>query len=309
MSFSTLEPAPASSTGDAVPLVVLLLGAVTIGFAPILVRLTETGPAAGGFWRLVFAVPLLLALHLMVRRQNADTDNRGAKLGLLAGLLFAGDLACWHYGIAMTSVANATVLANLSPIVVAVMAWLLLSERPRPLFAVGVLIGVSGACGMALFADHAGRPESLAGDALSAATAFWYGLYMLAVNSARRSVTAATVMYWSTLSGIPVMLAVALLMGESVMPASSSGRLACIGLGLVHVAGQGAIAWALGRLRATLASIVILVQPVVAAIAGAWLFDERLTTLQILSGALALAGVVIARSAANPKVTPASTPS
>jgi drug/metabolite transporter (DMT)-like permease len=304
MSAPTITPAR-RGPGDVLPLIVLLLGAATIGFAPILVRLTDAGPAAGGLWRLVFAAPLLFVMHLTVRHDNTDIGHRGAKLGLLAGLLFAGDLACWHYGIAMTSVANATVLANLSPIVVALMAWWLLAERPRLVFAFGVLVGVAGACGMALFADHAERPGSLTGDALSAATAFWYGLYMLAVNAARRFATAATVMFWSTLSGIPVMLAVALAMGESIMPASASGWLACIGLGIVHVVGQGAIAWALGRLRATLASVVILIQPVVAAVAGAWLFDERLAALQIASGALALTGVVIARSAANPKAEPA----
>lgn len=302
MTHTALSPARARSAGDALPLAVLLLGAVTIGFAPILVRLTETGPAAGGFWRLVFAMPLLLVMHLAVRGGNADRSGQGMRLGLLAGLLFAGDLACWHYGIAMTSVANATVLANLSPIVVALSAWWLLAERPRPVFALGVLVGVAGASGMALFADHTQRPDSFAGDALSAATALWYGLYMLAVNAARRFVTAATVMVWSTLSGIPVLLALALAMGEPVVPASSSGWLACAGLGVIHVVGQGAIAWALGRLRATLASVVILVQPVVAALAGAWIFDERLAALQIVSGALALTGVVIARRAASPRL-------
>jgi len=299
---------PRSGASDVLPLLVLLLGAVTIGFAPILVRLTETGPAAGGLWRLVFAGPALFLMHLAVRRDNADISARGVRLGLFAGLLFAGDLACWHYGIAMTSVANATVLANLSPIVVAVMAWWLHAERPRPAFAIGVLVGVAGACGMALFGDHVSRPSSLQGDLLSAATALWYGLYMLAVNSARRVVTAATVMLWSTLSGIPVLLAVALVMGEAIMPASVSGWLACAGLGAVHVVGQGAIAWALGRLRATLASVVILVQPVVAAIAGAWLFDESLAALQIVSGLLALTGIVIARTAASPKTAPVTAP-
>lgn len=38
---------------------VLMLGACVIGFSPILVRLTQTGPAAAGVWRLGFALPLL----------------------------------------------------------------------------------------------------------------------------------------------------------------------------------------------------------------------------------------------------------
>ena len=40
-------------------LIVLLIAACVLGLAPILVRLTETGPAAAGFWRFLFALPLL----------------------------------------------------------------------------------------------------------------------------------------------------------------------------------------------------------------------------------------------------------
>ncbi|RYF91164.1 MAG: hypothetical protein EON95_15560, partial [Caulobacteraceae bacterium] len=43
----------------ALPIIALLAGACAIGFAPIFVRLTETGPAAGGFWRLALALPML----------------------------------------------------------------------------------------------------------------------------------------------------------------------------------------------------------------------------------------------------------
>ena len=43
-------------------LIVLLIAASVLGLAPILVRLTETGPAAAGFWRFLFALPLLTIL-------------------------------------------------------------------------------------------------------------------------------------------------------------------------------------------------------------------------------------------------------
>ena len=43
-------------------LAVLLFGACVIGLSPILVRLSDTGPAAAGFWRLAFALPLLAIL-------------------------------------------------------------------------------------------------------------------------------------------------------------------------------------------------------------------------------------------------------
>ena len=46
----------------ALALIVLLVAASVLGLAPILVRLTETGPAAAGFWRFLFALPLLTIL-------------------------------------------------------------------------------------------------------------------------------------------------------------------------------------------------------------------------------------------------------
>ena len=50
--------------------------------------------------------------------------------------VFAADLICWHYGIRYTSVANATVLSNLTPILVTIVAWLVLREAPRPVFLI-----------------------------------------------------------------------------------------------------------------------------------------------------------------------------
>ena len=303
MSESSLPLPPQPHFGlssEAAALIVLVFGAATIGFAPILVRLTETGPAAAGFWRLLFALPALAIMDVAVRRRDPQSAN-GLGIGLVAGLLFAGDLAFWHYGVAMTSVANATVLSNLSPIVVAVMAWILFRDRPRPAFAMGVVMGIAGACGMALFADSEPGQSNFAGDAFAAATALWYGLYLLAVNVGRRTLPASTIMLYSTAAGAPILLSIALALGERVIPLTPAGWAACIGLGVVHVLGQGAIAWALGRLSAPLASVCILVQPVVAAVAGAAIFSEMLNPAQIVSGVFALAGICVARIASAPR--------
>ena len=73
----------------------------------------------------------------------------------------------------------------------------------------------------------------------------------------------------------------------------------------MHVAGQGSIAWALGRLPAATASVVVLVQPVVAAALGWVLFHELLGTWPAVGAAVALGGVVLAQWASRPGPRPA----
>jgi drug/metabolite transporter (DMT)-like permease len=275
-------------------LIVLLAAAAVLGLAPILVRLTETGPAAAGFWRLAFALPILIAF---TARPGGAGVGRPSKWMALAGLFFALDMSFWHYGLHLTSVANATVLCNLTPVVVTLFAWVVLKERPKSLFVLALILAMGGAAAMALGAraGSSGGERSLLGDLLSLSVTVWYASYFLAIQAARRNATAQRVMLWSTAVGAPLMLVAALVLQERIAPLSLSGWAACIGLGLVHVAGQGGVAWALGRLPAALTAVTILIQPVVAALLGWWLFAETLTPVQALGGALVLAAVVLAQ--------------
>ena len=57
----------------------LLTGATCIGFSGIFVRLADVGPAAAGFWRMVFALPVLAAwMALEGRRAGAARSGPGA---------------------------------------------------------------------------------------------------------------------------------------------------------------------------------------------------------------------------------------
>ncbi|MHB8529916.1 MAG: DMT family transporter [Caulobacteraceae bacterium] len=275
-------------------LVILLLGAITIATSPILFRLSHTGPAAAGCWRLLFALPWLAPFAL-----RGGRTGRGFSLVLvLAGVMFAGDLACWHYAIRYTSVANATVLSNLSPVLVTLGAWALWRERPSGGFVAGLAAALAGAVVMAM--SRAGHGQPIAhtglGNALGAATAGWYGLYFLAVRKARARHTTAEVMIWSSLVGAPILMGLALALREPLVPPGLSGWAALAGLGLAQAAGQGAIAWALGRLSAATAAVVVLIQPIAAALFAWTVLGEDITWLQSLGGAMAIGGVAFAVS-------------
>ena len=276
----------------------LVLGASVIALAPILVRLSGAGPAATGFWRLLFALPLL-AIPSLRSREGLPLPTRFA---LFTGLAFSLDLSFWHYGISYTSVGKASVLANLTPIVVTAAAWAFLGQTPAPLFLTAVALSVTGG---AIMATARGTgvtgPNPRLGDTLSALTSVWYALYFFALSAARRRQGAMQVMFWSTLVGVPLLLAASVGLGERLVPPAASGWLACIALGGVHAGGQGLIAWSLGRLPPATASVTVLVQPVVTTFLGWILFGELLSAWQTAGAVLALAGVVLAQRASAPR--------
>jgi drug/metabolite transporter (DMT)-like permease len=108
-------------------------------------------------------------------------------------------------------------------------------------------------------------------------------------------------MFWSGLVGAPLLLAAAMLLHERLTPLAAAGWMACVGLGLVHTLGQGSIAWAMGRLPTSTASVVVLVQPIVAAWLGWAIFREAIAPVQAIGAGVALSGVVLAQWASRPR--------
>jgi len=284
-------------------LVVLLAGAVSIGLAAPLVKLSEMGPQAIGFWRMALAIPA--ALLWMVfdrdppRREGQPSGWKRYLFLALPGLLFAGDLASWHAGIKITTAANATFLANLQPVFVVLGAWLLFGETITRRFLIAAGLAVGGAALMSS-ANITIAPERLPGDALSMLTAVWYGAYILAVRQARAFASTGTVIAWTCAVSAPVLLVVAVAFGETLLPPTLTDWWPLIALAVgVQIVGQGGVAFGLGRVPAQIASLIILVQPVVAALAGWLMFGEAFVAIQYAGAGLVLAGVYLAQRRAR----------
>src|SRR5580658_8549806 len=111
-------------------LAALFIGACAIASAGIFVRLAETGPTATAFWRGALALPFLAVWAW------AEARRRGSRwyawIGdariFWAGFFFSGDLAFWHSALLLTSVAAATLEANLAPVFVVLVTWMVWRE-------------------------------------------------------------------------------------------------------------------------------------------------------------------------------------
>jgi drug/metabolite transporter (DMT)-like permease len=279
-------------------LAALILGATAIGFSPIFVRLAEVGPITSAFWRVALAAPALWMWALLSRpAQPTAPPRRSHVIGLAAvGLSFAGDLSFWHWSIKLTSVANATLLANLSAVFVTLAAWLLYRQRPSPVFLVGMLLALAGT------ATLMGRSFSLSaqqplGDLLGIATAGCYSVYLLSIKRLRDAGCAtATIVSWGASITALALLPIALLSGETLLPPSLHAWTVLLALALIsHAGGQSLIAYALAQLPAAFSSVALLVEPLVAALLAWPVFGERLGPIEIAGGLLVLAGIYVSR--------------
>lgn len=303
-----------------VALTALFAGAVAIGTSALLVKVSETGPVSTGFWRVFLALPVFWAWVWFEQRPSRTPHASPPALGarnssrpggaltagvgprsnvqliVLAGICFAGDLAVWHWSIVLTSVANATLLANCAPIFVALAAWLFLRKRLRPAFIVGLVVAIAGMV-LLLQGDFAHGGSALVGDALGLVTAMFYAGYQLTVTRARDSISTARLMAGSGVVSAAILLPVALVSGEQFWPQSAFGWWVLLALALISQAGgQSLIAYAMAHLPATFSSVGLLLQPVVAATLAWLLLGEALTALAIFGGVLVLTGIRVAHA-------------
>jgi drug/metabolite transporter (DMT)-like permease len=279
----------------------LIAGGCAIAFAPVLVRLSHTGPVASAFWRVALAAPILWAWVVSTDRGRLHVP---VLLPIGAGLFFAADLGVWHWSITLTSIANATLLANLAPIFVALAGRLFFHEALTRTLLAGMIVAMSGMLILASpnFALGGAR---VAGDALGALTAVFYAGYMLTIKAARGAgLSTARIMAWSTSWSAAALLPMALLFPQPVAPRDAGDWTVLVGLALIsQILGQGLIAYALAHLPATLSSVSLLVQPVMAAYLAWQLLGERIGVAQFVGGGIVLAGIAIARRGGNAGAT------
>ena len=277
-------------------LAALFAGATAIASAPLFVKVSETGPVATAFWRVFLALPLLWAWAAAtqgIQLLQQARDHR--RLLFAAGFFFAGDLAVWHWSILLTSVANTTLLANLAPIFVTAVTWLVFRETPQRMFLAGLAAAISGTL-LLIGVNLGGSGSALLGDALGVVTAMFYAAYQLSVSRLRASVPTASVMAWSSTLMAVLLLPIAWISGERILPHSDAGWMKLIGIALfAQVIGQSLIAWAMAHLTAIFSSVGLLLQPVMATLFAWILLGETVGPLQFAGGVLVLAGIALAK--------------
>lgn len=267
-----------------------------IATSAILFRLAEVTPATAAVFRCLYALPILFLIAQREQRSYGSLPRRVIALAIIAGLFFSADLIFWHHAIEEVGAGLATVLGNTQVVFVPLLAWMILSERPRAvlmwsiaLVMLGVVL-ISGIGGSNAY----GRNPSL-GVIFGVATGLSYAGFILVQRSANRDDRrpGGPLLVATAVAGVASLL-VGWLLGEIDLTLTwpAHGWLLLLGLG-VHAGGWLLISIGLPRLPAAVTSVLLTIQPVASVLLGRLIFVEIPSPLQLAGVGLVVAGLLL----------------
>jgi drug/metabolite transporter (DMT)-like permease len=274
-----------------------VLGAVAIAFSSILVRLSQASPSTAAIFRCVYAVPVLGVLAWLEDRRFGARPWRSRVVAIASGVFFAADLIMWHHSIGDVGAGLATVLANVQVVLVPLVAWLVLAERPGrrivaalPLAFMGVVL-ISGALEHGAYGRNPTR-GTLYG--LGAGVAYVGFLLLLRRGGADLRRPAGPLFDATVTSAVCCVIA-GLIIGDADLSPDWPGAGWLLNLALTsQVLGWLLITVSLPRLPAALTSVLLCVQPIGSVAAAAVIFSESPSPLQLAGVALVVAGLLTA---------------
>lgn len=260
----------------------------------IFVKLSPLPPINTGFYRVLFSIPMLLPF---IKKSDVQALSRKQIMTIiLAGAFLAGDLTFWNSSFSYTSVANANLLVNLTPFTVIPVSYFLFKEKMTPKFLLGGLVTLVGV--LVLMANKVSlSSDRLLGDSLSLGASIFYAMFMITVYQLRDTVKSNVIMFFSAFGTLLVLAVVIFLTEGFYLPQNIAELLPLLALALVsQILGQGLLAYCLGKVNASLSSLITLSQPVVAALYAWVIFQENLNLQSVIAIVITLIGVYLAKT-------------
>ncbi|HET9521763.1 MAG TPA: DMT family transporter [Candidatus Limnocylindrales bacterium] len=283
------------------PRLAALLGAMCIAFSGIFYRWAEVSPSTGTVFRCLFGLPLLALVAVAEQRRFGPLPLATVRLAVIAGIFFAGDLTFWHHAIEYVGAGLATVLGNLQVLVVGIVAWAFLGERPSRATIIALPVVLLGVALISGVGGGAYGEDPVLGVVLGIATALCYAGYLLVIRRGGRDIRRpAGPVAIATASTAVAAALVGLVVGDLDPTPEIASLVWLAALGITsQSAGYLLISLSLPRLPAVLTSIILLAQPVVTVGLAMVLLSEEPSRIQLAGVALVIGGIFYATFATS----------
>ena len=283
-------------------LLALSCGAVLLGLSAIFVRYSESSPSLTAFYRVFLAIPFLYVwLRIEKEELSFETlkDKKLFPLLVFSGAFFGIDMSFWNWSISFTSVAHATLMANTAPIFVAVIGFLFLGHKIKPSFFIVLSLAMVGVF-LVVLAGSGSDEFRLFGDSLGIIAAVFYACYILSIKKVTNFLSPAKALFYATVFTAIFLLPISIIEAETFFPSSYKGWTVLIAYGAIsQTLASGLITYGISKVSAHLSSLILLIQPIAAAVLGWLILSESISLLQVLGGVIVLLAIYLATTKDN----------
>ena len=279
----------------------LAVGVPALSQSANIIRLGAAHPFAITAWRLAIASVALAPFAAPKLGRIRGLSSREKLLLAAAGVALALHLFAWIAAVQATTVANATLVLALNPVITAAGAYLLFGERASPRLKIAIAVGVAGVAAVG-WGDLALEPGQLVGDALSMVSAFLFSAYLLIGKRVRPKLDTnayVTAVYGvAALVGFGAMLAAGLpLVAYTPRTWLCFGLMAAVPTLLGHTSLNAAVKYLpAGRITA-----LTLAEPLLAGAVALVAFGERVSAGAVAGYALICGSVLITAVERRPR--------
>ncbi len=279
----------------------LAVGLTAVSTAAVLIRLVEGASSlAIAFWRITFAALLFSPVWFSRERREALTAltprERWHLVG--AGVFLGAHFALWISSLQYTSVASSVLLVTTNPIWVGLLSPWLIGERPTRRTWAGIVLAMVGAIIVGFEPDTGEYSNPALGNALALAGGLAASGYLMMSRSVRQSLDFGAYSA-ATLTGAWVVLAV--VVATANVPLSGyDGVTWALFAGMAlgpQLLGHGSLVWALRWVGADVVAVVLLGEPIGAALLAWYVLGEVPPDAAWMGGPLLLVGIGIVLSA------------
>ena len=272
------------------------LGAMMISFSAVWVKLAHVTPTVSAFYRVFFGGIFLLAI-LLIRRERLWRGWPCLRLSLLAAIFFALDLYTWHRSIAFVGPGLATILGNFEVFLVPAVGAVLFGERLNLRFILSVPLAVTGLFMIVGLRWEQLNPDYRVGVYYGLSTAFFYTGFLIVLRKlqshASRPSAALSLMVVSFSTALYLALEM-MRTGESFSIPDLQSGFSLVALGLMcQTMGWLLITRSLPRIPASIAGLILLLQPALSFIWDVLFFNRATSTMAWVGVILALSAIYL----------------
>ena len=274
----------------------LTAGAVMISFSGVWVKVAHVPPTVSAFYRVLFGGLFLLTAACW-QKEIAWQGWHRLRLVLLCGILLTLDLFLWHKSILYVGPGLATILGNFQVFLLAGLGVMFMGEKVSARFFLAIIMAILGLFLVVGIQWNQLESEYKTGVYLGLATAVAYTAFLLALRKLQSGQTETITFYNMTLVSFTTAFFLGIEAGYSgdafIIPDIQSWS-ALVLLGLTTQAiGWVLISNALPRIRASLAGLILLLQPSLAFVWDVLLFQRETSPVNWIGVIMAITAIYL----------------